>query len=108
VQEEPLLFMQVAGTYYAYRNRCGDCGAPLDSGILEGTTLRCVSCGRSYDVCRAGRSLDAAGLFLEAVPLLMEDGAVKVALPAAVGKVGQPQALLSGQREREVSKHVVV
>ena len=86
VQEVPLLFMQIAGTYYAYRNRCGDCSAPLDSGTLDGTALRCSSCGRSYDVCRAGRCLDAADLFLEAVPLLAEDGGVKVALSSVGGK----------------------
>jgi len=97
VQKEPLLFMQIAGTYYAYHNRCGSCSAPLDSGTLEGTALRCSVCGRSFDVCRAGRCLDAADLFLEAVPLLVEDGGVKVALSAAVGKDGQSQAVLAAQ-----------
>jgi Fe-S cluster biogenesis protein NfuA/nitrite reductase/ring-hydroxylating ferredoxin subunit len=97
VQQEPLLFIQIAGTYYAYHNRCGSCGAPLDRGVLEGTELRCSSCGRSYDVCHAGRCLDAADLFLEAVPLLVEDGSVKVALSALVGKDSLPQAALAAQ-----------
>ena len=97
VQKEPLLFMQVADTYYAYHNCCGNCSAPLDSGTLEETMLRCSSCGRSYDVSRAGRCLDAADLFIEAVPLLIEDGRVKVALSAIVGKDDRPQAALAAQ-----------
>lgn len=94
VQKEPLLFMQIAGTYYAYRNRCGNCGAPLDSSTLEGTALGCSSCGRSFDVSRAGRCLDASGVFLEAVPLLQEDGGVKVALSAVTGKDDRLSAVL--------------
>jgi nitrite reductase/ring-hydroxylating ferredoxin subunit len=94
VQKESVLFCQIAGTYYAYHNRCGNCNASLDGGRLEGTTLSCSSCGRQYDVCRAGRCLDAPELFLEAVPLLVEDGKVKVAL-SALTKDDQPQATLS-------------
>jgi Fe-S cluster biogenesis protein NfuA/nitrite reductase/ring-hydroxylating ferredoxin subunit len=80
IQGKSLLFCQVAGTYYAYRNRCGNCNAPLDAGKLEGSTLSCSSCGRQYDICRAGRSLDVPDLLLEPVPLLVEGGKVKVAL----------------------------
>jgi Fe-S cluster biogenesis protein NfuA/nitrite reductase/ring-hydroxylating ferredoxin subunit len=93
VQQEPVLFCRIADTYYAYRNRCGNCYAPLEDGRLEGTTLRCVSCGRSYDVCRAGRCLDAPDLFLEAIPLLVEAGQVKVALPA-LAQDAEPKATL--------------
>lgn len=78
----PLLFCQIAGTYYAYHNRCSNCNTPLNGGRLEGTSLTCLSCGRQFDICRAGRCLDAPDLFLEPVPLLVEDGKVKVALPA--------------------------
>jgi Fe-S cluster biogenesis protein NfuA/nitrite reductase/ring-hydroxylating ferredoxin subunit len=94
VQKEAILFCQIADTYYAYHNHCGNCNASLDAGRLEGTTLSCSSCGRRYDVCHAGRCLDAPELFLEAVPLLVEDGKVKVALSALV-KDDQPQATLS-------------
>ncbi|HEX6482893.1 MAG TPA: NifU family protein [Ktedonobacteraceae bacterium] len=80
VQNEPVLFCQIAGTYYAYYNRCTGCNASLDDGRLEGTHLNCSSCGRQYDVSRAGRCLDVPDLFLEPIPLLMEDGKVKVAL----------------------------
>lgn len=94
VQKEEVLFCQIADTYYAYHNRCGNCKAPLDDGTLEGTTLSCASCGRHYDVCHAGRSLDDPSLFLEPVPLLVESGKVKVAL-TALENDGQTQAALS-------------
>jgi Fe-S cluster biogenesis protein NfuA/nitrite reductase/ring-hydroxylating ferredoxin subunit len=84
VQDKPLLFCQIADTYYAYANHCSSCDASLTDSRLEGTTLICSSCGRFYDVSRAGRclDLDAANLFLEPVPLLIEGGKVKVALSA--------------------------
>jgi Fe-S cluster biogenesis protein NfuA/nitrite reductase/ring-hydroxylating ferredoxin subunit len=89
IQKEPLLFCQIADTYYAYLNRCSNCEAPLDSSTLEGTQLRCSSCERQYDLSRAGRSMDASALFLEPVPLLVEGGKVKVALSS--------QAILAAQ-----------
>jgi nitrite reductase/ring-hydroxylating ferredoxin subunit len=82
VQQEPLLFCQMADTYYAYRNRCSQCNASLDNGKLEGSILVCSSCGRRYDLYRAGRCLDAPDLFLQPVPLLVEGGQVKVAMSA--------------------------
>ncbi len=95
IQNEALLFCQVAETYYAYKNRCGNCDTPLDGGRLEETTLTCSSCGRHYDVCHAGRCLDALDLLpLEAVPLLVESGKVKVAL-SALASDDQSQAALS-------------
>jgi Fe-S cluster biogenesis protein NfuA/nitrite reductase/ring-hydroxylating ferredoxin subunit len=93
VQGEPLLFALIAGTYYAYHNHCGSCNAPLDRGRLEGTTLICSSCGRQYDVCRAGRCLDNPTLFLEPVPLLVENGKVKVAM-SALTRDEQPGAAM--------------
>jgi Fe-S cluster biogenesis protein NfuA/nitrite reductase/ring-hydroxylating ferredoxin subunit len=94
IEEEAVLFCQIAGIYYAYHNRCGNCNVPLDEASLEGTTLSCSSCGRRYDVCRAGRSLDAPTLFLEPLPLLVEDGQVKVAL-SALAKADRSETPLS-------------
>ena len=93
VQKEPVLFCQIADTYYAYHNRCSNCNAPLDGSKLEGTALTCSSCGRRYDISRAGRCLDAPDLFLEPLPLLVEDGKVKVAL-SALAQDDQSQAVL--------------
>lgn len=94
VQGKSLLFCRIADTFYAYSNRCANCSAPLADGTLEATTLTCSSCGRAYDIGRAGRCLDAPNLFLEPVPLLVEDGKVKVAL-SVLGKADQSEAILS-------------
>jgi Fe-S cluster biogenesis protein NfuA len=75
-----LLVANVDGTLLAYRDACAGCGGPLRDGALASGALRCASCGRSFFLPRAGRSLDDEGLQLEPVPLLREDGVVKVAL----------------------------
>ena len=61
--------------------RCADCSASRSAGaaLIEGV-LACTSCGRRYYLPRAGRSLDDEKLQLEPVPLLRENGAVRVAL----------------------------
>jgi Fe-S cluster biogenesis protein NfuA/nitrite reductase/ring-hydroxylating ferredoxin subunit len=94
LQGKSLLFCRIADTYYAYSNRCTGCNASLDDGRLEGTTLICSTCGRHYDICRAGRCLDAPNGFLEPVPLLVEEGKVKVAL-STLAKDDQSEAVLS-------------
>jgi Fe-S cluster biogenesis protein NfuA/nitrite reductase/ring-hydroxylating ferredoxin subunit len=83
VAGRPVLFLAAAGRTYAYRPECPGCGASLEGAPLHGDELRCASCGARYDVCRAGRGVDAPDLHLEPVPLLVDDGgAVKVALGA--------------------------
>jgi Fe-S cluster biogenesis protein NfuA/nitrite reductase/ring-hydroxylating ferredoxin subunit len=87
VSGEPVLFLKLAGSLYAYRDVCPGCGTPLEQGELRVADLTCSGCGRRYDARRAGRSLDdASQLHLEPVPLLVDDdGTVKVAPPSAVG-----------------------
>jgi Fe-S cluster biogenesis protein NfuA/nitrite reductase/ring-hydroxylating ferredoxin subunit len=80
VAEEPLIFCQIEGTYYAYYNLCASCQTPLADSRLDGSILVCASCGQQYDVYHAGRSVDASAFFLEPIPLLVEDGTVKIAL----------------------------
>jgi Fe-S cluster biogenesis protein NfuA/nitrite reductase/ring-hydroxylating ferredoxin subunit len=89
VAGERVLFVRLAdGTSYAYRPTCPGCGASLQDAALEGSglvgaELACRGCGHRYDVVRAGRCLDAPGLHLEPVPLLVDDaGLVRIALQA--------------------------
>jgi Fe-S cluster biogenesis protein NfuA/nitrite reductase/ring-hydroxylating ferredoxin subunit len=70
----------VDGTLLAYRNACAACGGTLDGASLSAGALTCPGCSRSFFLPRAGRSLDDERLQLDPVPLLREDGAVKVAL----------------------------
>jgi Fe-S cluster biogenesis protein NfuA/nitrite reductase/ring-hydroxylating ferredoxin subunit len=75
-----LVVAEVDGTLLAYRNLCPDCGGALDGGALDGGALNCPGCGRSYFLPQAGRSMDDEHLQLDPVPLLREEGGVKVAL----------------------------
>jgi nitrite reductase/ring-hydroxylating ferredoxin subunit len=75
-----LVVANVDGTLLAYANTCADCGGPLDGGELQAGTLACPQCTRTFFLPRAGRSMDDERLQLEPVPLLREQGHVKVAL----------------------------
>jgi Fe-S cluster biogenesis protein NfuA/nitrite reductase/ring-hydroxylating ferredoxin subunit len=75
-----LVVANVDGTLLAYRDRCANCGAALHEGLLSAGALACPRCDRSFFLPRAGRSLDDAHMQLEPVPLLRDEGRVKVAL----------------------------
>jgi len=76
----PLVVANVDGTLLAYRDACADCATSLGGAALVDGVLACTSCGRRYYLPRAGRSLDDDKLQLDPVPLLRENGAVRVAL----------------------------
>jgi Fe-S cluster biogenesis protein NfuA/nitrite reductase/ring-hydroxylating ferredoxin subunit len=75
-----LLVANVEGTLLAYRDTCANCGAALHDGRLSSGALACPSCQRSFFLPRAGRSMDDEQIQLEPVPLLREQGHVRVAL----------------------------
>jgi Fe-S cluster biogenesis protein NfuA/nitrite reductase/ring-hydroxylating ferredoxin subunit len=82
---QQLLFLRLEGGFYGYRPDCPGCGEALDDAVLVGIELICSSCGKRYDVMRAGRCVDVPQLHLEPVPLLVDgDNLVRVALPTAV------------------------
>jgi Fe-S cluster biogenesis protein NfuA/nitrite reductase/ring-hydroxylating ferredoxin subunit len=80
----------VAGSLYAYADRCPLCGSGLTGGKLVGALLACPGCPQRYDVVRAGRGWgeaegtnpSAAGAHLDPLPLLAENGGVRIAVPA--------------------------
>lgn len=76
-----ILFCRLEETLYAYNNTCPGCGQPLAGGGLQGTVLACPICSQHYDVVHAGRGVDLDTIHLEPVPLLRENGRVRVALP---------------------------
>jgi Fe-S cluster biogenesis protein NfuA/nitrite reductase/ring-hydroxylating ferredoxin subunit len=83
VSGEPILFVRLEDTSFAYRPSCPGCEESLEAGVLTGAELTCGGCGRRFDVRRAGRCLDEPELYMEPVPLLTDDaGRVKVALAA--------------------------
>jgi Fe-S cluster biogenesis protein NfuA/nitrite reductase/ring-hydroxylating ferredoxin subunit len=75
-----LLVANVEGTLLAYRDTCASCGAALHDGRLSAGALACPACRRSFFLPRAGRSMDDEQIQLQPVPLLREQGRVKVAL----------------------------
>ena len=82
VNGKPLLFCKLGESLYAYGDYCPSCGKDLKSAALDANQIACGNCGNHYDVTCAGKSLDRPELYLEPVPLLIEQGRVRVALPA--------------------------
>ena len=80
VEGNPLVIANVDGTLLAYHNRCAACSGRLERGKLSDGALACPECGRAYFLPRAGRSLDGENLQLEPIPLLEEQGRIRVAL----------------------------
>jgi Fe-S cluster biogenesis protein NfuA/nitrite reductase/ring-hydroxylating ferredoxin subunit len=78
-----LVVCKVNGTHYAYRNRCPACNMPLDTGSLDGGFLSCAL-GHRYDVVHAGHCSEIPSAHLDPLPLLVQDGVVKVALTREV------------------------
>lgn len=91
VADTAAVVCNVAGSLYAYADRCPVCGSGLTSGKLVGALLACPSCAQRYDVVRAGRgwseadqatTSSAAGAHLDPLPLLAENGGIRIAVPA--------------------------
>ncbi|SCE25288.1 NifU family protein [Streptomyces sp. DvalAA-19] len=82
VEGNALLLVRLPGNLYAYRDRCPGCGADLRTAPLDGEFLSCAGCAARFDVRHAGRG---ERTHLEPLPLLEEEGAVRVALPELLG-----------------------
>ena len=76
VDGEPVLFLKLAKSLYAYRPDCPSCHESLAGVAAEEGAVACPGCGTRYDVRRAGRSLDGSALQLAPVPLL-DDGTAR-------------------------------
>jgi nitrite reductase/ring-hydroxylating ferredoxin subunit len=92
VADTAAVVCNVAGSLYAYADRCSVCGSGLTGAELEGALLACPRCAQRYDVVRAGRgwggtdeaapSSTASRVHLDPLPLLAENGGVRIAVPA--------------------------
>jgi Fe-S cluster biogenesis protein NfuA/nitrite reductase/ring-hydroxylating ferredoxin subunit len=82
VAGQRLIFASLDGQLYAYADRCPACRSEFDDPLLSDGALRCARCQRCYDLRRAGVAVDGGLLQLDPVPLLAEDGQVRVALEA--------------------------
>ena len=81
LEGKSILLARVAGTYYALGGKCTHYGAPLDEGVLKGTTLICPWHHACFDV-RSGLRLEPPALNnLPRYPTRIEGGEVMVTLP---------------------------
>lgn len=80
---EHIVVCKVDERLYAYRNGCPSCGSAMDGGSLDGPQLACPRCQQHYDVRLAGRAIERRDLHLDPLPLLEDNGHVKVAVPAS-------------------------
>jgi len=77
-----VLVCRVGEELYAYQDSCPSCGVALRGSALRGNILTCFSCGHGYDVCRAGQCTDEGGLHMAPLPLLSQQGEIRIAIPA--------------------------
>ncbi|MDR7303362.1 NifU family protein [Haloactinomyces albus] len=82
VGDNPVLVCNVDGVLYAYRDRCPSCTAGLSPGKLDGGVLGCPACPERYEVLLAGRGERRPTLHLAPLPLLSDNGSVRIAVPA--------------------------
>lgn len=88
VADTAAVVCNVAGSLYAYADRCPVCGSGLTGGKLAGALLACPGCTQRYDVVRAGRgcgedeAAKSSAAHLDPLPLLNENGGVRIAVPA--------------------------
>jgi Fe-S cluster biogenesis protein NfuA len=75
-----LVIANVNGALLAYQDACAGCGSTIHDGELRDGALACPDCDRAYFLPRAGRSMDDDQLQLQPVPLLRDQGQVKVAI----------------------------
>ena len=91
-EADPLLICKAGDKLYAYLDHCPACNLPLHLGAMKDGQLTC-SLGHPFDIRRAGASLSDPNLHLDPLPLLEQDGIIKVALarPAAAQSPAVPQ-----------------
>lgn len=81
--EQRLVVCRLDEQLYAYRDACPCCGSPLRGAELRGEVLGCPSCDRRYNIRLAGRGVGHGDGQLEPLPLLRQNGTVRIAVPAA-------------------------
>ena len=74
-----VLFCTAFGKIYALRDRCPSGGGSLKDGHLEAFMLVCPCHGERYDL-RSGRNMRNANLSLDHLPIVVEQGQVRVAV----------------------------
>lgn len=77
VAGQPILVTKIAGTVYAYRDRCAHLGVKLSDGRLDGCVLTCRAHHWQYDVT-TGQGVNPRTAALTPVPVQVRDGVIVV------------------------------
>ena len=101
--EMNILIANVSGSLLAFRDRCASCESEIAAGELKGGVLACPECERRYYLPRAGRSMDEEKLLLEPVPLLAQDGSVRIAVLGMTGGNGNGDSVSEATRASMIS-----
>lgn len=78
-----IVMAQVNAQLYAYGPLCPGCGSALASAAVKEAVLTCRRCSSSFDLTAAGRGVDI-DMMLDPIPLLTENGTVRVAVVEGV------------------------
>ena len=87
--DKEVLVANVAGSYYAIKNKCNHLGGSLANGKLEGSTVTCPRHGAQYDVITGKVVGDAKIAFMkfkvnndeESFPVKVEGTTILVGIP---------------------------
>jgi len=78
-----VLFINIKGEVYAYRDKCPHAGTPLSQGVLDDRVLTCSSHLWQFDIVNSGIGVNPKNCRLTSYPVKVEDGKVLVQIRAS-------------------------
>jgi Fe-S cluster biogenesis protein NfuA/nitrite reductase/ring-hydroxylating ferredoxin subunit len=83
VDGSAVLIARAGDVFYAYVAACPACGDSMDRASLDGAALVCAACAAKFDIRRAGAGIGSDHR-IEPLPLLEEDGVLRIVVLAPV------------------------
>jgi toluene monooxygenase system ferredoxin subunit len=78
-----VLFINIKGEVFAYRDKCPHAGTPLSQGLLEDRVLTCSAHLWQFDIVNGGIGVNPKNCRLTGYPVKVEDGKVLVQIRAS-------------------------
>jgi len=78
-----VLFINIKGEVFAYRDKCPHAGTPLSQGLLEDRVLTCSAHLWQFDIVNGGIGVNPKNCRLTSYPVKVEDGKVLVQIRAS-------------------------
>jgi toluene monooxygenase system ferredoxin subunit len=82
VEGMDVLFINIKGEVYAYRDKCPHAGTPLSQGLLEDRVLTCSTHLWQFDIVNGGIGINPKNCRLTSYLVKVEDGKVLVQFSA--------------------------